>query len=425
MFRKRGYWIVSSLLVSIFLLCISVEPTLAHRAISLDGNLDGAAYKIRVPKNWNGTLLIYIHGYRDRADHEGEIDNRSVDTTQLPGLEPILLEKGYALAASSLRENGWAVEEGLQDIRRLTLLFWLKVGKPKRTILWGFSMGSVIALKSIELPLGMYDGAIAGCSVGGGTSRTWDLAGALLLAYDVTFNMPTTWGTVADIRDDIDFDTEVQPKLLAEVSNPLNFGRFEFIRLVTGIPGQGIAPPSSFYPGWLFTDMFFATEARSELERRAGGAFIQNLNHNYTLTEAEKAYLLNLGVDAESLLAAMNGSVKVTSSPITRSYVRRYADYSGRIRRPVLTVHTIIDPLVPVSHEAAYRERVANAGSDRFLLQLYTNGVGHCRFTEDQMVTVVEAMNRWLKTGNKPNENEFSESSGFVPGFMPPSLPHQ
>lgn len=56
--------------------------------------------------------------------------------------------------------------------------------------------------------------------------------------------MPAAWGTAADIRDDIDFDTEVLAKLTPELSNAANFARFEFIRLVVGIPGRGLTPPA-------------------------------------------------------------------------------------------------------------------------------------------------------------------------------------
>ena len=28
------------------------------------GDIDGAAYEIRMPETWNGTLLLYSHGYR-------------------------------------------------------------------------------------------------------------------------------------------------------------------------------------------------------------------------------------------------------------------------------------------------------------------------------------------------------------------------
>ena len=33
--------------------------------LDLSGELHGAPYRIRVPENWNGTLLVFAHGYRD------------------------------------------------------------------------------------------------------------------------------------------------------------------------------------------------------------------------------------------------------------------------------------------------------------------------------------------------------------------------
>ena len=69
------------------------------------------------------------------------------------------------------------------------------------------------------------------------------------------------------MRDDLDFETEVAPILIAQVTNPGNLGFFEFIRLVNRLPAE------QFYTGanWLFAVMFLNTEERAELERRAGG----------------------------------------------------------------------------------------------------------------------------------------------------------
>ena len=55
--------------------------------LDLSGELFGAPYRIRVPAVWNGTLLIYAHGYRDKADHPGEVDNRNADLAPSPALE--------------------------------------------------------------------------------------------------------------------------------------------------------------------------------------------------------------------------------------------------------------------------------------------------------------------------------------------------
>ena len=87
------------------------------------------------------------------------------------------------------------------------------------------------------------------------------------------------------------------PKLLgADPASPGCFGKLEFIRLVTQAAGPGTIPPRGclLAVGGGFTNTFFATEARAELERRAGGPPTQNLTHTYALS-AEKDYLAGLG----------------------------------------------------------------------------------------------------------------------------------
>jgi hypothetical protein len=77
--------------------------------LDLSGELHGAPYRIRVPENWNGTLLVFGHGYRDKADHPGEIDNRNADIAPSAALEAPLLALGYALAGTAYKDNGWAI----------------------------------------------------------------------------------------------------------------------------------------------------------------------------------------------------------------------------------------------------------------------------------------------------------------------------
>ena len=102
------------------LLCCSITSS-AQGPLDFSGHLNGAPFRIRVPANWNGTLLVFAHGYRDKADHVGEVDNRNADVAANAALEAPLLAQGYALAGSAYRDNGWAVEEAIQDLKDLSL----------------------------------------------------------------------------------------------------------------------------------------------------------------------------------------------------------------------------------------------------------------------------------------------------------------
>ena len=396
--------------------------------VDLSGEIDGAPYRIVVPENWNGTLLVYAHGYRDKADHAGEVDNRNVELAPAAALVPPLLAQGYALAGSAYKDNGWSIDDAIHDTKDLAVFFRANVAKPDRTILWAISFGAFVGFKSMEQFGGIYDGALCFCGEGSGATRIWDSGVPGFLSYDIVFGIPSSWGTVGAVRNDIDFESEVAPKLTAEVINTANFPKFEFIRLVTGIPGQGIVPPAppNFYPGWVFTDFFFLTEARAELQRRAGGPFVQNIDQNYSLTPSEKAYLSSLGLPGavvDGWLAQMNARRNIEASPAARNYVRHNTDYNGKIRHPVLTMHTIIDPLVVVANEAAYAELNAATGREELLFQTYTTGVGHCNFTGPQLLTSINAIDLWVRTGIRPTAASFPAALGFDSTFVPPPMP--
>jgi pimeloyl-ACP methyl ester carboxylesterase len=394
----------------------------AGASTTLTGELNGAPYEIRVPDNWNGTLVVHAHGYRDLADHPGETDDRVAPSAPSNDLEEALLGMGYALAGSAFKSNGWAVQEGMADTKALVSHFRSAVGQPDRTLLWGFSMGSVVTFALAEQTAGHFDGYLAACAVGAGASRAWDGGGAFAAAYAAAFGWPASWGTPSNVADGLDFDTQVFPKLILEVSNPANWGKFEFIRLVTGSAPSTLPPPAAT---WMFTNMYFITEARAELERRAGGPVVQNQTHRYALSDTDNATLVGMGVNTGSLLATMTAGRTVSAPPSARNYVEHWADYSGKIKKPLLTLHTQTDPLVPPSHESAYAATVGAVGRSGLLAQTFTNGNGHCSFTGAQLVTALTALDGWVATGSKPSAASFPAALGFLPGFAAPAWPQQ
>lgn len=408
----------------------SIAITYVHHAVGpvdQTGTLNGAPYRIVVPLAWNGTLLVFGHGYRDAADHPGEVADRTPAVAPNAAMMTTLLGQGYALAGSAYRGNGWAVEEGRQDLRALVQHFRDTLAVPTRTILWAFSMSSVIGFGEAEDPGSPFDAVLCGCAVGAGASASWDGSGDLALAYDAVFGMPSTWGTFADVRDDLDFETEVQPKLAAELGVAANFAKFEFLRLVSGVPGRGLTPPPppNFHPSWALTDFYFAFEARSELERRAGGPIVQNLDRHYTLTTAEFTYLAGLGLPRHTIdtwLATMNARRTAAAPAAARQYLASHADYDGALVRPVLAMHTTLDPLVTVAQQHAYAARVQAAQRAPWLVQVYTNGNGHCSFTGPQLLAALAGVDVWAATGTPPDAADFPAASGFVPGFQPPPM---
>lgn len=384
--------------------------TQVYLPADLSGELDGVPYRILVPVNWNGTLLVYAHGYNEGATPP-LLAPQPEDVTRL-------INQGFALAASRFAGSGWNIKEGMRDTVALTSAFRDLVGLPKRTVLWGRSMGGLMALEMIERFPGHYDGAIALCPPAAGTPRRFDQALDVALAYDVAFGWDPRWGSPGDLRDDLDFMTEVLPHVMQQMT-PVKKGGWEFLRRVNRMPSD------TFYAGTnRVIPLYFALGARAELESRAGGPVAENTGRQYTLTDEDQQALAGMGVDGYALLAEMNARTDIISRRNARNYVEHYVDPEGRIGRPVLTLHTEGDALATPQHEGAYRDTVERRGQGDLLMQAFVPGGAHCTFTPDQEMAAINAMMSWLDTGSRPEASIFFPAAlGFDPGFAPPSWP--
>ena len=117
---------------------------------------NGAGYRIEVPANWNGKLVLWAHGYRGTG-LELTIDNHP--------LRSFLVANGYAWAASSYSKNAYDPAQGAKDTHALTTFFTGRFGKPVRTYITGASMGGHVTGVVAEQWPRSYDGAMPICGV--------------------------------------------------------------------------------------------------------------------------------------------------------------------------------------------------------------------------------------------------------------------
>ena len=136
------------------------------------GVLGGAAYRVEVPANWNGKLVMYAHGYAGTGAALG-ITN--------PSIRRYLVQNGYAWAASSYSKNYYDVRAGVEDTNALALEFTRIAAANSRTLpdptrmyITGHSMGGHITAAAIEDEATAtanhkvkYNGAVPMCGVVG------------------------------------------------------------------------------------------------------------------------------------------------------------------------------------------------------------------------------------------------------------------
>jgi pimeloyl-ACP methyl ester carboxylesterase len=399
-------------------LCVQpAGPAHVPLPAELSGTLHGTPYKIRVPANWNGTLLVYAHG----AASAGVEVSPPAFPPGSPTLEERLLSNGYALAGSFF--------EGLKDAGQRTLsltgFFNGAVGHPDRTIVWGLSGGGWLALDLIENHHGIYDAAIAVAPVAAGHVEDADFELRYGLAYAAAFGWPSQWwGPLEDLRDDLYGNEATLIMPIFQWPTPQNYGRWEFVRLVMKIPPSlwWDVEPSLGLPGFAL-DGWKATALRSALEREFRGPVAQNVGAEYALTPDEMAYLSSLGVNAGQLLAWMNEHADITASRPARNHLAHYGTPEGDLRRPLLTMHGVYDPMLPTSHEALYGALVETAGHRDQLVQVYARA-GHASFSAEQYLKALAAMEHWLDTDVRPDASFFPESAGFDNSYVPPPWPY-
>ena len=117
------------------------------------GEINGAAYRIEIPPDWNRGLVLYAHGYAlAGAPYAFPEDERG------KGLREVFLSRHFAFAESAYAAQGWAVKEGIEDTEALRRHFVARHGAPSETFITGHSMGGHITIATIERFANEYQG---------------------------------------------------------------------------------------------------------------------------------------------------------------------------------------------------------------------------------------------------------------------------
>ena len=119
------------------------------------GEIGGAKFMIAAPETWQGKLVLIAHGYRPEGNPlDADFDPK--DEFAAP-----LLEKGWGIASTSYRRNGWIVEDALLDLKALRDHVAKEHGEVKRCLVIGNSMGGLIGTLAAEGALDRVDGVVA------------------------------------------------------------------------------------------------------------------------------------------------------------------------------------------------------------------------------------------------------------------------
>ncbi|TFW07620.1 alpha/beta hydrolase [Oxalobacteraceae bacterium OM1] len=364
------------------------------------GLLGGSGYRVEVPRNWNGSLVMWAHGYAG-------------DSPQLEADEPpfrrYLIEHGYAWASSSFSRNNYDVRAGIEDTNALALAFTAIAAQnnrplpaPSRLYIAGGSMGGHVAAAAVETetlatarnPV-RYDGALPLCGA---------VADTELFDYLAAYQLATQYfgGKAAAAFPATDFQ-QLRPELRDALwyiypAAPKEQGR-QLKNAVMNLTG-GARP--------LFELSFKLRPYQDAVWNRFGTDGTLDGILAFNVADTTRIVYQEDNDPALSADEALHNSgiVRAVASPEAnrprRDGLRWVPKVNGQFSVPVLTMHTLGDLYVPFSMEQSYRRRAIANGNDALLVQRAIRSPGHCEFTVAEEAAAFEALVNWVQTGAKP-----------------------
>ncbi|MET9971648.1 hypothetical protein ABZZ80_38555 [Streptomyces sp. NPDC006356] len=404
-------------LATALLLAVTALPTsavAAPEAAHVDGQLpSGATYLMDVPADWNGTVLLFSHGYTPGPANPAE--NAPDDATKA-----LLLQRGYALIGSSYATTGWAVTDAVPDQLATLSVFTGRFGAPSRTIAWGRSYGGLVTTAIAERHPERIDGSLSLCGLVHGGVANWNNT------LDPVFALKTLLApgsaiplvNLPDQRTAADAANTLTTAVDSAQSTPAGRARIALAAALHNIPGwNDPAQPQPAPTDWdtqqanQYTALkglmkFPAFSWRQEAETRAGGNMSWNTGVDYArllgkssirkeVTELYKKAGLSLRAD----LATLNRAPRIAADPDAVAWMSRTSSFTGELTKPQLSVHTVGDALVPVQTESALKRAVTAAGSASLLRQAYTDNAGHCTFSPAEQLSALHTLEDRLTTG--------------------------
>ncbi len=336
------------------------------------GMLNGAAYRIDIPNEWNHNLVVYYHGYAQQpvTFHIAE---------RLTGHQEPLFVRHYAVIESAYSQTGWALPQAYPETEALRQYFVRRFGAPHETYVVGTSMGGALVMVTLELNPKPYVGGLDLCGSVGPTSESFDRRFAMRAAFDYYF--PGLMPPLLSISADFEANRAERERIAAALKeNPQGATAMRSL--------MGLHTDAE-----LASDIAYFTYVIGDMQRRAGGNPFDNRNTIYSGTNSANSF-----GDYE-----LNDKVRrYDAQPVARAYLLRHYTPTGRLGRPMLALHTVYDPVVPVSQLALYSREVEAAGFSRNLVQQYVHREGHCNVLPDEVGQAFDELVSWTHAGARP-----------------------
>ena len=362
----RKTLLLSASLLAIIFFVDSVTAVAPSATCDLDGNqTSGAIYRICVPDQWNGDLIVYAHGYVSPTAPIGiPEDQINIGGNSIIDLVNLL---GYAFATTSYSTNGLAVQEGIADIVDLVDIFESQYGEPAHIYLTGVSEGGIITALTIERYPQKFDGGLAMCGPYGDFAQQINYFGDFRLIFDYYFPglMP---GDPTNIPQSLmdSWSSHYQNNIEPAITNPSN--AYTVTQLLTVADAFYAPSPSVTNTATIERLLWYNVFATNDGAIKLGGQPFSNTHRLYSGSDNDAA--LNAAIPRYE-------ADQVAVDEMATNYLT-----SGQISRPIVTLHTTADPVVPYWHSTLYNEKISNP---TIYDHIQADRYGHCFFTVEEI----------------------------------------
>jgi hypothetical protein len=334
------------------------------------GRPEEAEVLVCVPPNWNGSLVVFAHGYVAHTGGPPVIPWDQLDLPDGTSLPGIVTGLGFAFATTSYSEDGLAIVPGVQDVEDLVKSFTDSHPETDHVYLTGASEGGLVTTLAVEHAPEVFSGGLATCGPIGDFRRQIDYLGDFRVLFDYFFPhlIPGDAIDPPEITQE-QWDEQYVPALTAAfVAHPV---RLDKLLRVARAPFDPNEPPTKIETalGILWYNVFATRDARAKL----GGNPYDNSRRLYLGSGND--FWLNLLVD------------RFHADPAALVAIEHGYQTSGRLADPLVTLHTTADPIVPYGHEPLYTFKALRSGLRHTNLPVFR--YGHCSFRAEEALVAL------------------------------------
>jgi dienelactone hydrolase len=341
--------------------------------------------------------------------------------TSSAGAETWFLDHGYALAASNFTTPiGYHVDAGYQDQIRLLAWFDSHVGRPRRVISTGQSLGDAITVRLGERRPDLVDGVATFCAA-------LDPEASFNAGLDISFVVKTLLAPGQDIdlvhpRDPEASTAALQQAVDEAVTTSQGRARLALAAAMNNVTGWWSAlQPRPTDPDevirqqalWLrnaYIGGFGGPIAHADLEAKVGGNPAFNIGVDYrrqlarsSQSQAVKDAYRRAGQDLNADLATLDAAPRIAADPAALAHMYRTAIPTGRTRVPVITLHSVGDGGAVPDQDSWYNRQVRHRSGPNMVRSLFVDRGQHCSYSAADEVVTVQSLEHRLDTGRWPD----------------------